>query len=383
MENPKDVVALLRALVAIPSVNPDGNPGTSQTGERRLARELGDLLRSWGAAVRYQEVLPGRPNLFARWPAPRGARRPLRLALAPHLDTVSVKGMTVPPFDPVRRQGRIYGRGASDTKGSVAAMLWAVRRWLNLPASARHGLEITFAGLMGEEAGNEGALDWRRRGVKADLVLVGEPTGMRVVHAHKGALWFTLETVGQACHSATPERGSNAIYRMGEVLRRLEKKLLPAVARHRHPQLGAATFNVGTIEGGQKVNIVPDHVAIQCDVRSVPGLGGTRLRQLVRKALGDLSPRPRFRLDRVNPSLEVSPEHPLVRLVTDAAQGTATAPWFCDAGILSSARAPAVAIGPGSIHQAHTKDEFIRERDLTEGAEGFLRIFETLAVRSR
>lgn len=383
MAKVQDVTGLLRELIAIPSVNPEGDPGTEQVGEAQLAAYLGDLLQGWGATTQLREVKPGRPNLMASWPKAkrRGGSQPLRVALAPHLDTVSVKGMTVSPFTPTLKRGRLYGRGASDTKGPMAAMLWAAQLWHQRPAAERSGLELSFAGLMGEEHGNEGAIAWRKDGVKADLVLVGEPTSMQVVHAHKGALWFELHTRGHACHASTPEKGQNAIYRLGEVLRRVEKKLLPKVRRYRHPLLGPASLSVGTIAGGQKVNIVPDAAHLVADVRTVPELTPKVLKGLVQEIMADLDQPPQFKLLRDNPALDVAPDHPLVATVAEVAQGLAVAPWFCDASVVVSPSCPAVAIGPGTIAQAHTKDEYIRVRDLEQGVRGFLRIFEALAAQ--
>jgi len=383
MEVPHGVAELLRELIAIPSVNPEGNPGTSHTGEAVLAAELRGLLKKWGADVELREVLPGRPNLFAHWkapPIPKSGRRPVRLALAPHLDTVSVTGMTMPPFDPVEKRGRIYGRGASDTKGPMAAMLWAVHEWTKRPKRERTGLDILFAGLMGEEHGNEGAIAWKKQGIQADLILVGEPTGMKVVHAHKGALWFSLSTKGVACHSSTPEAGKNAIYAMAQVLRQIEKNMIPSINRYRHEELGRATMSVGMISGGQKVNIVPDHAEIECDIRSVPGLDEKKLRHIVEATFAGMDTPPEMHFSRANPALNVPKDHPLVELVAGTVNGFDTAPWFCDAGIACSKHSPAVAIGPGSIAQAHTKDEYIRRSELIEGSEGFLRIFEKLAA---
>ena len=150
-----DVVELLRELVCIPSVNPHGDPGTDagNTGERRCAEFVADRLAALGATVELRDVLPGRPNVLARFPTDRPGKG--AVLFAPHTDTVSVAGMTVEPFAGEVREGRLWGRGATDTKGTLAAMLAAFATLGDdLP---RLGREIWFAGLMGEEAGNEGA----------------------------------------------------------------------------------------------------------------------------------------------------------------------------------------------------------------------------------
>jgi len=127
MASPTTVVDLLRDLVAIPSVNPHGNPGTEQTGEQAMGEYVAAFLRNLGAEVELAEVRPGRPNVIATFEPERPAVA--HLAYAPHLDTVSVAGMTISPFDPVLREGRVWGRGASDTKGPMAAALWAENGW--------------------------------------------------------------------------------------------------------------------------------------------------------------------------------------------------------------------------------------------------------------
>ena len=193
MSRPTGVVELLQALVAIPSVNPHGTPGVEHPGEEACARFVADFLADCGAEVELCEVKPGRPNVVGRFPAP-GKKK---LFLAPHLDTVSVAGMIIPPFDPQEREGRIHGRGASDTKGPMAAMLWALRGMAERLPDLGH--EIWFAGLMGEEAGQDGSRAFVKTVLSAAeanpaemFALVGEPTGLQIVHTTKGDTWLTL-----------------------------------------------------------------------------------------------------------------------------------------------------------------------------------------------
>src|ERR1700734_3016790 len=151
MARPSNVVELLRDLVAIPSVNPQGDPGTDQTGEQAMAEYVADFLREIGAEVKIEPVEPGRPNVAASFtPTKKPAAR---LAFAPHLDTVSVAGMTIPPFDPAIRDEKLWGRGSTDTKGPMAAALWALHEWAKSPARTRSRIHWTFLALMGEEAG--------------------------------------------------------------------------------------------------------------------------------------------------------------------------------------------------------------------------------------
>src|SRR5471030_3246905 len=154
MPAPKNVVELLQGLVAIPSVNPQGHPGTDQTGEQAMDEYVADFLRALGAEVTLDPVEPGRPNVVASFTPEKPVAH---LAFAPHLDTVSVAGMTIPPFDPVIRDGKLFGRGSTDTKGPMAAALWAVRDWAQSSSREKSRIHWTFLALMGDEAGNDGA----------------------------------------------------------------------------------------------------------------------------------------------------------------------------------------------------------------------------------
>jgi acetylornithine deacetylase/succinyl-diaminopimelate desuccinylase-like protein len=367
MARPRNVVELLQDLVAIPSVNPQGDPGTDQTGEQAMADYVAAFLRGLGAEVKIEPVEPGRPNVVASFTPEKPAAR---LAFAPHLDTVSVAGMTIPPFDPAIRDEKLWGRGATDTKGPMAAALWALREWAQSPARAASRVEWIFLGLMGEESNNDGARTLAQHGFKSDLTLVLEPTEFRVVTAHKGVLWMEIHTHGVACHGSTPERGRNAILDMARVLEIVEKKITPAMARRQHPKLGASTLNVGTITGGSKINIVPDACRIELDLRVVPGVRAEDIRAEMEAELQRVV-EAEVRIQKFSAPLHTDESLPWVGRVGQAGRGFTTAPWFSDAAFLDGANGPAVCVGPGSIAQAHTKDEFIRLRDLEEGAEFF------------
>lgn len=374
-----DAVGLLRELVRIPSVNPHGDPGTDagNTGERRCAEFVADRLASLGATVELRDVLPGRPNVLARFPTDRPGKG--AVLFAPHTDTVSVAGMTVEPFAGEVREGRLWGRGATDTKGTLAAMLAAFAALGDdLP---RLGREIWFAGLMGEEAGNEGAHavatdpGWRGAG----FAVVGEPTSCDIVRAHKGALWLRLRTVGRAVHGAQPERGENAVYKMAEVLRAVRDELMPAFAREPDPLLGPATANVGTIHGGSKINIVPDRCEAELDIRTIPAHGRAGFVAEVTALLTRSCPDLQVDLIRRHAPLDTDAAHWGIRALEAAGGRCVGAPWFCDGSILASEGGiPSVAAGPGNIAQAHTADEFVELDELRRGVEFYGRFLRSL-----
>jgi acetylornithine deacetylase/succinyl-diaminopimelate desuccinylase-like protein len=372
MPAPRNVVDLLQDLVAIPSVNPAGNPGTDATGEQAMADYVADFLRALGADVRLDEIAPGRPNVIAEFrPESKTARA--HLAFAPHLDTVSVAGMTVAPFDPIIRDGKLFGRGSSDTKGPLAAALWALHDWAQSSARAQSDIAWTFLGLMGEEAGQEGSRAVADTGFRSDLTLVLEPTSLGVVTAHKGVLWMDVETTGVACHGSAPQNGRSAIYAMRRVLEVIETTMIPQLATRAHPTLGPTTVNVGTIRGGSKINIVPDSCTIEIDCRIVPGVEAEHLRILLADVLRQAVPDARVIEQRHAAPLDTDGTLPWVAKLGTVARGLTTAPWYSDAAVLGHAGCPAVCIGPGSIAQAHTKDEFITVRDLEDGVDCFRR----------
>ncbi|MCS7063555.1 MAG: M20 family metallopeptidase [Methylacidiphilales bacterium] len=377
-KNPRDVTELLCELIQIPSVNPTGTPGTEGVNEDSIAHYLADYLKRIGAdEVELMPVYPHRPNVRARFLGGRAQTsngHVERIAFAPHTDTVSVLGMTIEPFKPRVADGRIYGRGSTDTKGPMAAMLWALKTWASSPQRAQSQNEVYFLGLMGEEAGNEGAQAIARDGsVPLDFVLVGEPTEFRVVYAHKGAIWIEVETRGKACHASTPDRGKNAINEMARFLVWFQSAFPKFLAKFKSSTLGSPTFNIGTISGGSKVNIVPDRCRIEIDCRSVPGLTHTAVLRFIQKQARQEGWTIRTRLIGYRPPMEVSPQNPWVQKLARVSRGLQTAPWFCDAAIFAQRGIPAVAFGPGSIRQAHTVDEFIRQKDLEEGVKRYER----------
>lgn len=368
MNPPTNVVELLQALVRIPSVNPDGNPGLETLGEGACAEYVAEFLRKMGASVKLEPVLPGRPNVVGIFPSNMPGKK--RVVFAPHLDTVSIVGMTIDPFSGEERDGKIWGRGASDTKGPMAAMLWAL--WEMREQLPSLGYEICFAGLMGEEAGQYGSTAFAEKH-RADFAVIGEPTELGIVHTHKGSTWLHLTTRGRASHASTPERGVNAIYKMMDALRVLRETVIPGFAAFSNPVLGAPTASVGTIRGGSKVNIVPDCCEVSIDFRTIPAQDRPEFIEGVVAELRKACPDLEATWHQSRP-LWTDPSHPLIAALERAGGKRCGAPWFCDAAVFAAAGIPAVAVGPGSISQAHTNDEWISVDDL-HGGVAFYKAF--------
>jgi succinyl-diaminopimelate desuccinylase len=361
---------LLRELIALPSVNPAFlPPNDPRGGERAVAEFIGAIAKRAGLEVAFQPILPGRANVLARL-TPSGKVKK-RVLLAPHLDTVAA---TDDQFRPRVQGGKLYGRGACDTKGSIAAMLTAL---CELAKTGRRPgeTEILFIGLIDEEYAQAGSRAVARSRLKADLAIVGEPTLLQVVTAHKGTLWLRLETRGQAAHGSRPELGRNAVLEMARIVELLETKYAAQLSRKRHPLLGRATVSVGFISGGTQANIVPDSCVISVDRRTLPGETQAGVWREIRSLLARHGLKARLTDDKMAPcvALETDPRSPLVaQFLNEIGQRRpAGVNYFCDAAILASAGIPSVAFGPGDIGHAHRPDEFISLRSL-DGARNLL-----------
>ena len=371
---------LLAELIALPSVNPafapptgtaagGGHSDSGNFGEKNVADYLAAVAKRSGLEVTWQKVLPQRPNLIATLRPPNRVRR--RILLAPHLDTV---GGDEKQFLPQTRNGRIYGRGACDTKGSVASMLMAM---IELATSAKRpqSTEIVFAGLIDEENAQAGSRALAASGLKADLAIVGEPTKLSVVTAHKGNLWLRFVTRGRAAHGSTPNLGKNAIHAMARVVELLETDYAAHLRRRSHALLGPGTVNVGRIFGGKQANIVPDFCEMVADRRTLPGetAAGVRREILARLKAAGLSASIASGKSVPCLALETDFRLPLVQALFACAGQTRPAGvnYFCDAAVLSAAGIPSIVFGPGDIAQAHTTDEWIR-LDQLESAKSLM-----------
>jgi acetylornithine deacetylase/succinyl-diaminopimelate desuccinylase-like protein len=392
---------LLAELIALPSVNPafatQGAVGTVRRavrpgaelppdaraappylhfGEKHVVDFLAATAARAGLEVEFQKVLPGRSNLIARLLPRNKIRR--TILLAPHLDTV---GAEASQFVPCRKNGRLHGRGACDTKGSVAAMLTALCELAKAKPRPSE-TEIIFAGLIDEEHAQAGSRALATSGLRADLAIVGEPTRLQVVTAHKGSLWLQLETRGRAAHGATPQLGQNAVHAMARIVDALETDYAARLRKRKHPLLGRATVNTGTICGGAQPNIVPDRCAITIDRRMLPGETENGVRREIAAFLKAKNLAAKISSLKLAPALplETNPKLPLVRqfLRSIGQSKPAGVDYFCDAAVLAGAGIPSVVFGPGDIAQAHTADEWISLASLERGKNLLLSFLKSL-----
>jgi acetylornithine deacetylase/succinyl-diaminopimelate desuccinylase-like protein len=369
---------LLGELVALPSVNPAFLPeGHRDAGETRVAQFLGVAAARAGLDVDFQKVAPGRSNVTARL-SPQGKIKQ-RILLAPHMDTVAPSSQD--QFRPRVAGGRLHGRGACDTKGSIAAMLTALgvlARNPRCPAAT----EIIFAGLVDEENAQAGSRALVASGLRADLAIVGEPTRLRIITAHKGSVWLRIETRGKSAHGSCPELGKNAVHLMARVVDWLETDYARQLRRRRHPLLGCATVSVGSISGGTQPNIVPASCVATVDRRTLPGESEKSVRDELRGLLRrhGLSVAIESQKSASCLPMETDPNLPLVRTLLKLARQSkpSGANYFCDASVLARAGMPSVVFGPGDIAQAHTADEWVELKSVDRAAAMLLKFLQSL-----
>ncbi len=359
------VTKLLSDLVAIPSMNPMGRDRVGKEySEQAVAEYIIEYMRKASIDVQVQQISPGRPNVIGVVSA--GAQETLMLEA--HLDTVLADSMLIDPFDPVIRDGKLSGRGACDAKGSVAAFLQAVVNSLRAVKNLRFNVLLLF--VSDEEYRFAGAQYAVRHGLKADVGIVGEPTQLRIVRAHRGVTRWKILTKGIAAHSAYPEKGKNAIYSMAKVIERLERHAATLRTQYAHQFLGPPSLSVGVIEGGQAVNIVPDHCWIEIDRRTLPGETAQSVLEPIHSLLNDLKECEIREPHLSVAGMEVSEHAPIVDDLSRAVHSICgeviveAAHYATDAGVYNSVGVPTVVFGPGNIAQAHTETEYIELQQL-------------------
>jgi acetylornithine deacetylase len=346
--------------------------------EAELASYLAEVARAAGLEIQELPIGGGSFNLLVSHVVDPAAPW---LLFESHLDTVTVAGMTIDPFRAVIADGRISGRGSCDTKGTGAAMLWALRQY----AAAGHGANnIAIAYTTDEEIGKTGVRRFTG-GQLAELgwlpvgTIIGEPTLLQPVVAHNGIARWSIRTHGVAAHSGDPSKGRSAISMMVRVIDAMESRYVPSLSAS-HPLTGKAQCSINVIRGGVQVNVIPESCEIEIDRRVVPGEDSALVAPAVEQLLEEL--RGEY------PGIAVEQLPPYLDPPLDPAGGEAFAAGVCrilqagglpgeptgefygtDASQFSAMGIPAVVLGPGSIQQAHTKDEWLALEQLHRGVE--------------
>ena len=364
---PGDAAGLARALVRVDSRNPSLVPGAP--GEGAIADFLAGVLREWKLDVRILEAAPGRKSVVATRRGTGGGRS---LMFNGHLDVVGTDGMTHPAFDAIEKDGRLYGRGASDMKGGVAAMCAAAARLPALPG------DVIVTAVCDEEFQSLGTASLLREGIRADAAIVTEPTGLRIMPAHKGFVWAEFRVRGRAAHGSRWDLGVDAIRGAGLVLAELDAFERLLADRH-HPLLGRPSLHASLIEGGSGMSTYPDHCVLRVERRTLPGENVESVRRELEEAVARARSRHpetiHLEILLAQPPSDVPPEAPLVRALAGVladrslpADCAGMSAWT-DAALLNEAGIPAVCFGPGDMGLAHAATEYIETQQITDATD--------------
>ncbi|WDE99102.1 M20/M25/M40 family metallo-hydrolase [Lentisphaera profundi] len=351
--------SLLRELVAIPSVNSFGQKTSDPIySEASIVDFLCSNLSQLGFSIKKYTKNPQHPSFAAFLDLGKTET----VALDAHLDTVSHLEMSIKAFDPNIKDNRLFGRGSCDTKSNMAIYIAAVEELLK--SKNQISKNILIIGCSDEEFSFGGIAEVAKDGISADFAIIGEPTELKALHAHKGVLRFNISTKGLACHSSTPELGHNAIYDISRISLLLEE-YHKQIQIKKHPVLGSPSLSVGLIKGGTTVNTIPPSASIEIDRRLIPGENPEEvideITKLVSKIPGATLSSPHvcsngFHIEQNSPIAKKLKDactcHNHQLLFTNAAFGT-HAPFY------SASAIPALVFGPGSINKAHSKDEYV------------------------
>src|SRR6266571_5706349 len=358
-------IQFLRDLIAINSVNPSLVSGAA--GENQIGAAIANKLRAGGLDVQLEQLTAGRSNVIG---VLEGKQKGRSLMFCGNMDTVGVAGMET-PFDPIEKDGRIYGRGSQDMKGGLAAMVAAA-----LDLSKSGGLpagRLLLAAVVDEEYASIGA-DALVRTWKADAAVVGEPTDMKIAVGHKGFQWVEITTEGVAAHGSRPADGRDAIMRMGRVLSRLEKLDRELQSRHPHAIHGTASLHASLVAGGRELSTYPDQCILEMERRTIDGEPDRCALAEVENILADLRNQDtEFKASAkslfLRPPYLTPSGNELPRMIAAAMMRKGIEPslgrvsFWTDAAVLGQAGIPAVVFGPGGAG-LHSVSEYVLGEDV-------------------
>lgn len=307
-----------------------------------------------------------------------------------HMDTVALGSME-DPLNPRQLDNCLYGRGTCDTKGSLAAMLAAIEECARDPAQLSS--DIVLCAAVDEEYHYRGVMAFLEAEISAAGAVVGEPTGLGIVVAHKGSARFRLTTRGKAAHTSVPHEGRNAIYQMMDVLRVIRGEIEPSMSEQAHPLCGPPTIAVGTIEGGTQINTVPETCSIQVDRRVIPGEDSRAVLDEIVETFRDRVQEP-FDVEELllDWPLDTSPDAAIVSCARrvastcglDSASELRGVAYGSDASKLQQfADIPSIVFGPGFIEQAHSREEWVDVRQVELAAQFYRDVARTFGERLR
>ena len=365
-KNKNEIIQLTQKLVRVPSFSGDAQ-SLSQ-----IAQIISEEMQRIGFSIELIEAEKGLTNVVGTF---RGSASAPCILFNGHTDVVPAQGSgdwVVAPFSAEIKEGRIYGRGACDMKGGLAAMLAAPKIAFGLFPEYKGNLILTAT--VDEEIGGFKGLKYVvEQGIKADMGIVCEPTDLKIVNVCKGLLELRLKTKGKSAHGGMPEQGINAIYKMSRILSKLEDHDFEQTS---HKVLGKPTVNIGRISGGQKPNVVPDSCEAEIDIRYLPGKNHLQIIDDLEKLIGEIREKDpqietKIEIIRYRSSLEIAKDSPVIKTITEAGKrilgkcpelrGLITP---ADSEYLVNAGIPSVLFGPGDEHLAHSSNEWIAIGDI-------------------
>ncbi|MCA9743244.1 MAG: M20 family metallopeptidase [Deferribacteres bacterium] len=376
MSQKMTAVELTQALLRFETVNPPGD-------ELACAQFIGKMLESGGFQVKYYEFDHNRTSLIA---SIDGAKNVPPLCFTGHIDVVPLgkSDWSKSPFRGEIESGKLYGRGSSDMKSGVAAMVLAAMDLARRPA-LQAGIKLVITA--GEERCCQGAnylASLPNVLGETGAIVVGEPTSNVPLLGHKGVLWFEAIAKGKTAHGSMPEKGENAIYKVARAI----SGLIDFDFAEKHELMGKATLNVGTMFGGENINSVPDYAQFTIDIRSIPGQDHEAIRAGLQQKFGDDV---NLLTLHSGSAIYTEPENRWVQSVFDVMEKItgqraqpAVAPYFTDGSALKNAMGnpPALILGPGELSQAHKTDEFCFVENIDQAYEAYLQIGENWVVHT-
>ncbi len=373
----EDITNLAQELIRIPS--------DEITGEQEVCEYLSDILKSLGMKVRLQEVLPKRPNIIAEV---LGGNNGKSIMFNGHIDTVpigNIEKWNTDPYKAIIKDSKLFGRGATDMKGSIASMIIAIKYIMNNVENFNG--KIIFTGVMAEETTGLGTQKVLEENIKTDMAIVGEPSDEKIYRAHKGTIWFNIFTYGKLEHSSESDTESNnAIINMMRLIEEINK-ISKELEGKNNSLVGHPSINVGLIEGGTKQNMIADSCKVSIDRRTLPEEEPNEILDELRVRFDNLrliDNRLKFNIekDTIREAVEVSESEPIVQEVKRAVNKilninpiVSGMKATTDMSILvNQGNIPSVIYGPGFIKQAHTIDEFIEVERLVESSQVYAEV---------
>lgn len=353
----KEAVQFLQSLIQVNSVNPPGN-------EKKVAETIQSYLKSTNLHVEVDDLGNNRANLFATYPSVGEDGK--YLVYSGHLDTVPLGKVKWEhdPFSGAVVENKVFGRGATDMKGGVAAMVLALK-YLDQAGVKLNG-KLQFVGTAGEEVDGFGAKKVVEKGQidKATALVISEPSGNQLFHAHKGCLWLEITLYGKTAHGSMPDKGINAILTMNELINQLHTYQFEYTP---HSVLGHPTLNIGTIEGGVKTNVVPDQCKMTVDIRTVPGQSNEQIIKDLENMVRAITANYEIKVLNSMASMGTSESDEFIKLAIDTGKKhlnlelkPSGVNYYTDASVYCPhLQVPAFILGPGIPTLAHQPNEYV------------------------